>query len=117
VSVVSLEDWYQKRGQVLKSRETAQLLAAILPPNFEVIAAMMERNVPTLCVYNDDTSKTTLKALKQGTQRHPILFSHEKDSAQIQSSVRTLMQNQQAMRTMSASVQRTDWISQIVSSS
>ena len=117
VSVVSLEDWYQKRGRVLKSRETAQLLAAILPPNFEVIAAMMERNVPTLCVYNDDTSKTTLKALKQGTQRHPILFSHEKDSAQIQSSVRTLMQNQQAMRTMSASVQRTDCISQIVSSS
>ena len=116
VSVVSLEDWYQKRGRVLKSRETGQLLAAILPPNFEVIAAMMERSVPTLCVYNDDTSKTTLKALKQGAQRHPVLFSHEKDSAQIQSSVRTLMENQQAMRTMSASVQRTDWISQIVSS-
>lgn len=117
VSVVSLEDWYEKRGGVLKSRESGQLLAAILPPNFEVIAAMMERNVPTLCVYNDSTSKTTLMALKQGAQRHPIMFSHEKDSAQIQSSVKTLMQEQQAMRTMSASVQRADWISQIVSSS
>lgn len=116
VSVLSLDEWYEERGGVLKSRESGQLLAAILPPNLEAIAVMMERNVPTLCIYNDETSKTTLKALKQGAQRHPIMFSHESDSAQLKISIGTLMQEQQAMRTMSDSVQKTDWIAQIVSS-
>lgn len=115
IAVVKLEEWYEKMDGLLNARDTSHLLAAILPPNIEAIATMMERNVPTLCIYNDDTNKFTLRKLKQGTQRHPIMFSHESDHAQIKNSVHTLVEEHQSMRNSGRSVQRTDWVSQILS--
>ena len=115
IAVVELEEWYEKMDGLLNARDTSHLLAAILPPNIEAIATMMERNVPTLCIYNDDTNKFTLRKLKHATQRHPIMFSHESDHAQIKNSVHTLVVEHQSMRNSGRSVQRTDWVSQILS--
>jgi len=115
IDVVNLEEWYHNNQGILTSRDTSQLLGAILPPNIEAISKMMEANVPTLCIYNEHTNKSTLRKLRQTTQRHPIMFSHENDNAQIKNSIHTLVVNHQNMRSTSNSVQRTDWISQILS--
>lgn len=115
INVVGLEEWYENRGGILSSRDISQLLGAILPPNIEAVATMMGANVPTLCIYNEHTNKSTLAKLRQTTQRLPIMFSHEKDSAQIKNSLRTLIMKHQNMRNTGDSVQGTDWISQILS--
>lgn len=115
INIVGLEEWYENRCGILRSRDTSQLLGAILPPNIEAIATMMGANVPTLCIYNEHTNKSTLTKLRQTTQRLPIMFSHEKDSAQIKNSLHTMIMEHQNMRNTGGSVQGTDWISQILS--
>lgn len=115
INIVGLEEWYENRCGILRSRDTSQLLGAILPPNIEAIATMMGANVPTLCIYNEHSNRSTLTKLRQTTQRLPIMFSHEKDSAQIKNSLDKMIMEHQNMRNTGGSVQGTDWISQILS--
>lgn len=116
LKVLNLEQWYDVNGGLLKSDETGRLQAAILPPATEAIAVMMERSVPTLCVYNDETDQKTLKKLRDGAVRQPILFAHEDDELQLNVSIETLMLQHQTMQKTAVPVKQTDWIGQIVSS-
>ena len=116
VKFVDLEQWYGSNNGILQNRDTQRLLAAILPPNTEAISVMMETNVPTLCIYNDDISKNTLSKIRSGAQRNAVLFAHEDDEVQFKLALKSLLDDHQTMRRASSPQKRMSWIDQILSS-
>jgi hypothetical protein len=112
---VELEEWYDSNEGLLHSRETPRLLAAILPPNIEAISVMMENNVPTLCIYNDDVDAGTIRKIREGTQRSAVLFAHENDEIQFKLALNSLVNQHQIMRRTSSPVKKRSWVNQILS--
>ena len=115
VNFVELEQWYDSNDGLLHNRETPRLLAAVLPPNMEAISVMMETNVPTLCIYNDDVDARTIGKIREGTQRNAVLFAHENDEVQFKLALNSLVNEHQTMRRASRPVKKRSWINQILS--
>lgn len=115
VNFVELEQWYDSNDGLLHNRETPRLLAAVLPPNMEAISVMMETNVPTLCIYNDDVDARTIGKIREGTQRNAVLFAHENDEVQFKLALNSLVNEHQTMRRASRPVKKMSWINQILS--
>ena len=115
VNFVELEQWYNSNDGLLHNRETPRLLAAVLPPNLEAISVMMETNVPTLCIYNDDVDAGTIRKIREGSQRNAILFAHENDEVQCKLALNSLVNEHQTMRRASRPVKKRSWINQILS--
>ena len=116
IQFIGLEQWNDSNGGLLRTEENRRLMGAILPPNFEALATMLEANVPTLCLYNNKTDKTTMRKIREGTQRSPVLFANENDPVQIEMALKTLVSQHLTMRSSAKPLKRTNWISLILSS-
>ena len=116
-NLIGLDHWNDTNGALLSTPQNRRLMGAILPPNLEALAVMLEENVPTLCIYNNDTDNTTMKKIREGTQRSPILFANENDYAQVEMAVKTLVSEHRTMRAAAKPLRRTNWIDQILSNS
>ena len=116
-NLIRLDNWNDTNGALLSTPQNRRLMGAILPPNLEALAVMLEENVPTLCVYNNETDNTTMKKIREGTQRSPVLFANENDPAQVEMAVKTLMSDHRTMRATAKPLRRTNWIDQILSNS
>ena len=116
-TLIGLDHWNDTNGALLNARQNRRLMGAILPPNLEAVAIMLEENVPTLCVYNDETDNTTMKKIREGTQRSPVLFANENDPTQVEMAIKTLVSEHRTMRAAAKPFKRTNWIDQILSNS
>ena len=116
-NLIGLDHWNDANGALLSTPQNRRLMGAILPPNLEALAVMLEENVPTLCVYNNETDNTTMKKIREGTQRSPVLFANENDPAQFEMAVKTLLLEHGTMRATAKPLKRTNWIDQILSNS
>ena len=117
IQFIGLEQWNDSYGGLLRTKENRRLMGAILPPNFEALATMLEANVPTLCLYNNDTDNATMKKIREGTQRSAVLFANENDTAQVEMALKTLVSQHRAMRASAKPLKRTNWVNLILSSS
>ena len=114
-TIVDLDRWYDSNDGLLQSKTASRFLAAVLPPNLEAISAMMEANVPTLCVYNDQVPGETLHKIREGTQRNAVLFAHENDELQFKVALNSLVNEHEIMRKTSKPMKKMSWIDQILS--
>lgn len=117
IQFIGLEQWNDSNGGLLRTEENRRLMGAILPPNFEALATMLEANVPTLCLYNNETDNDTMKKIREGTQRSAVLFANENDTAQVEIALKTIVSQHRAMRASAKPLKRTNWIDLILSSS
>jgi len=117
IHFIGLKEWNDSNGGLLRARENRHLMGAILPPNLEALAAMLETNVPTLCVYNNETDNDTMRKIRQGTQRSAVLFANENDPVQIEMALNTLISEHRTMRASAKPFKRTNLVYQILSSS
>ena len=101
---------------VLSEQSLDHLMGAVVPANLEIVAATMAANLPTLCIYTDDTNPATLADLRKGSARCPVMFCHERDTVQIMHCLTTLVRDNNAMRESSSSVKKRNWVSQIIPS-
>jgi hypothetical protein len=117
IQFIGLEQWNDSSGGLLRNEENRRLMGAILPPNFEALATMLEANVPTLCLYNNETDNATMRKIREGTQRSAVLFANENDIVQVEMALKTLVLEHRAMRASAKPLKRTNWINQILSNS
>jgi len=117
IQFIGLKQWNDSNGGLLRARENRRLMGAILPPNLEALAVMLETNVPTLCVYNNETDNDTMRKIRQGTQRSAVLFANENDPVQVEMALNTLVSEHRTMRASAKPLKRTNLVYQILSSS
>jgi hypothetical protein len=116
IHFIGLKQWNDSNGGLLRARENRRLMGAILPPNLEALAVMLETNVPILCVYNNETDNDTMRKIRQGTQRSAVLFANENDPVQVEMALNTLVSEHCAMRASAKPLKRTNLVYQILSS-
>lgn len=117
IHFIGLKQWNDSNGGLLRARENRRLMGAILPPNLEALAVMLETNVPILCVYNNETDNYTMRKIRRDTQRSAVLFANENDPVQVEMALNTLVSEHRAMRACAKPLKRTNLVYQILSSS
>ena len=86
---------------LLNNQHLSELTAAVVPPNIELISTMLVANVPTLCLYNEQTSVNTMAMLRKNCARESVMFCHEHDEHQLRLNLSTLLASNEVMRTKS----------------
>lgn len=91
----------QKYTPLLNNQHLSELTAAVVPPNIEVISSLLAANVPTLCLYNEQTSTETMAMLRRSCAREAVLFCQEHDEHQLRVNLSTLLESNDVMRSKS----------------
>ena len=86
---------------LLNNQHLSELTAAVVPPNIELISSLLVANVPTLCLYNEQSSIETMAMLRRSCAREPVLFCKEHDEHQLRVNLSTLLESNEVMRTKS----------------
>ena len=64
----------QKYTPLLNNQHLSELTAAVVPPNIELISSLLAANVPTLCLYNEQTSTETMAMLRRSCPRGSVVL-------------------------------------------
>ena len=83
---------------LLQNKQLSQLMAAIVPANIELISSLIAANVPTLCIYNEQSRQETIAILRKNFAREPLLFCSENNEEQLRICLSTLIDSNNEMR-------------------
>ena len=104
-----------KITHILNDETLSTVRAAIVPPNIELIAKLMEHKIPTLCLFKENNELLQISKLQHMNPRIPLMNSIDSDFVQIEHSLESLLTSNQAMYIGSRPIGTGDWISHVLS--
>lgn len=103
-----------KITHILENETLSTLRAAIVPPNIELIAKLMEHKIPTLCLFKENSDLLHIKKLQHVNPRIPLMCSMDSDFVQIEHSLQSLLTSNKELYAGSQPIRTGDLISQIL---
>ena len=104
-----------KITHILNDEALNTIGAAIVPPNIELVAKLMEHKIPTLCLFKENKDILHIRKLQHINPRIPLMNSMDSDFVQIEHSLEGMLTSNQAMYAGSKPMSTGDLISQILS--
>mgnify|MGYP003326072187 CR=1 FL=1 len=98
---------------LLDNKELKHLTAALVPVNIELIANMVMANVPTICIFDEHSSRETLSMLRKHCVREPVMFCSQNDEVQLAVALEKVTTLHEQMRRVMYGYERRNIVEQL----